>query len=100
MRIYIVILVTLVLGSCQFRKHGEYLDYVEDYANALLDEGRDTYGTENSPLIATTLIRQTLKLPEGDSLEALLSLERERALYRDEEVKRRYIESLRKAGIE
>ena len=77
MRIYIVILVTLVLGSCQFRKHSEYLDYVEDYANALLDEGRDTYGTENSPLIATTLIRQTLKLPEGDSLEALLSLERE-----------------------
>jgi hypothetical protein len=78
MRIYIIILLAaLVLGCCQFRKHSEYLDCVEDYANALLDKGRDTYGTENSPLIATTLIRETLKLPEGDSLEALLSLERE-----------------------
>jgi len=77
MRFYIVILATLVFSSCQTRKHGEYLNYVEDYANALLDEGRDTYGAENSPLIATTLIRETQTLPHGDSLEALLSLERE-----------------------
>ncbi len=76
MRFYIIILLTLVLGSCQFRKHSEYLDHVEDYANALLDEARDTYGTENSPLIASTLIRETMQLPEGDSLESLLSLER------------------------
>ncbi len=71
MRFYIIILITLVLGSCQFRKHSEYLDHVEDYANALLDEARDTYGRENSPLIATTLIRNNLSLPEGDSLESL-----------------------------
>lgn len=77
MRIYPVILAALVLASCQFRKHGEYLDHVENYANTLLDEGRDTYGTEHSPLIAATLIRETMELPEGDSLEALLSLERE-----------------------
>ncbi len=32
---------------------------------------------EESPLITTTLIRSTLSLPEGDSLEALLSLKRE-----------------------
>jgi hypothetical protein len=77
MRYYAVILMALVLGSCQLRKNSEYLDHVEDYANALLDEARDTYGTEQSPLIASTLIRESMSLPEGDSLESLLSLKRE-----------------------
>ena len=77
MRIYFVLLITLVLGSCHFRKNGEYLDLVENYANALLDEARDTYGNEHSPLFASTLIREDVSLPEGDSLESLLSLERE-----------------------
>jgi len=77
MRIYMVILSTLVLVSCQNVNHQEYLRHVENYATALLDEGRDIYGTEKSPLIATTLIRENLTLPKGDSLKALHSLERE-----------------------
>lgn len=77
MKYYVFVLITLMLGSCQIRKHDEYLIHVEEYANALLEHGRDTYGKEYSPLIATTLIRGTLSLPEGDSLEALLSLHRE-----------------------
>jgi hypothetical protein len=69
--------IALMLGSCQLQKHSEYLDQVEHYANALLDHARDIYGTENSPLIATTMMRGTMSLPEGDSLDALLSLKRE-----------------------
>jgi len=76
-RYKIVILLVIVLGSCQSVKHPEYLDHVEKYANALLEHARDTYGNKESPLIASTLIRETLTLPQGDSLEALLSLERE-----------------------
>ena len=77
MRVYILILIALILDSCQGVKHQEYLDHVENYANALLEQGRDRYGDEESPLIASTLVRETLTLPDGDSLEALLSLERE-----------------------
>jgi hypothetical protein len=77
MRLYIVLGIALVWGSCQIRKNREYLDHVEDYANALLDQGRDTYGTEQSPLIASSLIRETMSLPEGGSLASLLSLQRE-----------------------
>jgi hypothetical protein len=76
-RYKIVILLIIVLGSCQSVKNPEYLDHVETYANALLEHARDTYGYEKSPLIASTLIRETLSLPQGDSLEALHSLERE-----------------------
>ncbi len=77
MRFYVFIMITLMLSSCQNRKHAEYLVHVEDYANALLEFGRDTYGRENSPLIASTLLRESMSLPEGDSLESLLSLKRE-----------------------
>jgi hypothetical protein len=77
MRFYIYILVSIMLSSCQSGNSPEYLVCVEDYANALLDRGRDTYGREHSPLIASTLLRGTLSLPEGDSLHALLSLRRE-----------------------
>ena len=77
MRHYVPLLILWVMVSCQTVKYGEYLDHVEYYANAMLDHARDTYGTEHSPLFATTLIRETLSLPEGEALEALLSLERE-----------------------
>ncbi len=49
MKYYVFVLITLVLGSCQIRKHDEYLVHVEDYANALLENGRDTYGGRISP---------------------------------------------------
>jgi hypothetical protein len=77
MRIFMAIMIALVLGSCPSRSSREYLDPVEDYANALLERARDRYGTEHSPLIASTLIRETMSLPEGDSLASLLSLRRE-----------------------
>ena len=70
MRIKLVIPIVLILGSCQSVKHQEYLDYVENYATALLEHARDRYGDEESPLIASTLIRESLTLPDGDSLEA------------------------------
>ncbi len=41
---------------------GDELKIVRSYADALLEHGRDKYGTEHSPLIASALDRQTLSL--------------------------------------
>ncbi len=40
----------------------EFLPYVKNYADALIHHGRDTYGSENSPLFASALDRKTLQL--------------------------------------
>jgi len=40
----------------------DYLELVKAYADALLEHGRDTYGTVHSPLIASTLERHSLSL--------------------------------------
>jgi hypothetical protein len=49
---------------------------VRDYADALLQNARDDYGTQYSPLIASTLNRRTLKQPQGQELKRLLAMPR------------------------
>ena len=44
------------------KKQPDYLQIVRSYADALIENGRDTYGTEHSPLFASTLDRSTLSL--------------------------------------
>ncbi|MHC4664933.1 MAG: hypothetical protein ACYS9T_03115 [Planctomycetota bacterium] len=44
----------------------DYLKLVRSYADALLEHGRDTYGTVQSPLIASALDRKTLALVKGE----------------------------------
>lgn len=39
-----------------------FLKLVEDYANAMINQGRDNYGKEHSPLFASALNRKTMKL--------------------------------------
>ncbi len=39
-----------------------FLKIVEDYANAMIKQGRDHYGKEHSPLFASALNRETMKL--------------------------------------
>jgi len=43
-------------------KRPDYLRLVRNYADALIKNGRDTYGTQHSPLFASTLDRSTLSL--------------------------------------
>jgi len=47
------------------KKKLELLQLVKDYADAMLEEGRDTYGSEHSPLFASALNRQTMKIDAG-----------------------------------
>jgi len=49
----------------------DYLQLVKSYADTMLEEGRDTYGTQQSPLFATTLDRKRLKMFERTGLEQL-----------------------------
>ena len=58
-------------------KDRDYLEVVTAYADALLERGRDTYGSQKSPLVATTLDRTTLKLFEGGELERIGNIPRE-----------------------
>ena len=41
---------------------GDYLKIVRDYADTMLERGRDTYGLEHSPLFSVMLDRRTLSL--------------------------------------
>ena len=41
----------------------DYLAVVRAYADAMIDHGRDIYGTEQTPLFAATLDRATMRLP-------------------------------------
>lgn len=59
----------------------DFLSVVERYANAMIQEGRDNYGAEYSPLFASTLNRKTLKLPDkNDILEISGVRARDRSL--------------------
>ncbi|MBN1341833.1 MAG: hypothetical protein JXQ73_04095 [Phycisphaerae bacterium] len=54
----------------------DYLKVVRAYADAMLDRGRDSYGTTHSPLFASTMDRPSLTLPTGDRLKQLQGIER------------------------
>lgn len=49
----------------------DYLRIVKSYADTLLEKGRDRYGTEHSPLFATTLDRKKLEIFDEAGLERL-----------------------------
>ncbi|MFP4058019.1 MAG: hypothetical protein ACLF0G_14215 [Candidatus Brocadiia bacterium] len=58
------------------RDPGAYLATVRAYADALLEHGRDVYGSQHSPLFATTLDRQALRLFQGEALARIKSIPR------------------------
>lgn len=72
-------LLTILLASCSHKEiqNPEYLEIVQDFADTMLEFGRDHYGAEQSPLFATTLDRETKAIPEGPRREALYNLKRE-----------------------
>jgi hypothetical protein len=59
------------------RNRPEYLMVVKDYAETLIQKGRDRYGPQHSPLFATTLNPYTFRIFEGKQREEILNLKRE-----------------------
>ena len=45
----------------------DYLQVVRNYADAMIEHGRDRYGETHSPLFACTLNRQSLELLQGEA---------------------------------
>ena len=71
---FIFLLFVAIVGqSAAAEKQPDYLQIVKSYADALLEHGRDTYGTTHSPLIASALDRSKLSLmPEKpDRIEGI-----------------------------
>lgn len=54
-----------------------YLEIVKSYVKTMLEKGRDRYGAESSPLFASALDRETMRLPEGKRLEEIMNLSKE-----------------------
>jgi len=52
----------------------DYLKIVRDYADAMMEKGRDVYGAQHSPLFAEALDRRTGRLLEGDALQQVATL--------------------------
>jgi hypothetical protein len=49
----------------------DYRAVVVSYADGMLEHGRDTYGSQHSPLFAEALDRETMRMLEGERLEAV-----------------------------
>jgi len=49
----------------------DYLELAKAYADALIDHGRDTYGTVHSPLFAGTLDRKTMKIGRQPNIRGI-----------------------------
>ncbi len=57
--------------------NADYLQAVVDYAQMMLEHGRDTYGDVHTPLFAEELDRTTLRMLEGDALKTAAAIPRE-----------------------
>ncbi len=60
--IFLVMLIILIFTSVNASQHDEksLLNIVQGYANAMIENGRDTYGEEQSPLFAAALDRSNM----------------------------------------
>lgn len=67
--------VVLVASSgLSMARAADYLQRVRDYADAMLEQGRDMYGPQHSPLFAEALDRKTMQLLDGDALRQVAAL--------------------------
>jgi len=53
------------------KDYPDYLKIVIVYADAMVSEGRDYYGTENSPLFASALNRKTMKIGSKEDYKSI-----------------------------
>ena len=55
-------------GQDQVEKQRDYLAIVKAYADAMINDGRDTYGAKHSPLFASALNRRTMQIGGFDDI--------------------------------
>lgn len=72
--IYSVIVITnneLNAANLDRMDQPNYLTIVKAYANAMIEQGRDSYGTEYSPLFAAALDRETMKIASKEDFGSI-----------------------------
>ena len=75
----LLILSLLAVTSCSpsaVEETPDYLTRVKAYADAMIKEGRDTYGTEHSPLFAAALDRTTMRMGSFGKIDGVRSSDR------------------------
>ena len=73
----IMVLMINAFSLGQEKNHQDYLTIVKAYADVLIEEGRDEYGTRHSPLFASALDREKHRLLSGAKLMEVKNLKRE-----------------------
>jgi hypothetical protein len=58
-------------------ENNDYLKIVRDYADTMIEYGRDRYGEKHSPLFAAALDMEPLSLFEGEKLKEIANLQRD-----------------------
>lgn len=75
---------TTCAGNLSKRQRREcakrYLNMVRQYADAMIEHGRDIYGSVHSPLFASTLDRRTMRIPKKRPASIIGIREGDRAL--------------------
>lgn len=71
-----------LFGETGQKKNTDFLSFVTAYADAILDHGRDIYGEEHSPLFASALNRESLKLGQVEDFGEIQGVRvRDRSLF-------------------
>ena len=73
-----VVFVIAAAAAEQPRPKPDYLKIVRDYADAMITQGRDVYGQQQSPLFAEALDRRSMRMLEGDELKRVAGIPREK----------------------
>lgn len=74
----IALAVTSGVAAEEARPKSDYLEIVRDYADAMVGPGRGGAGSQRLPLFAEALDRRSMRPLEGDLLETVASIPRER----------------------
>ncbi len=69
----LIILTVLFVQPARLKSadKSDYLQYVQSYAIAMIEKGRDVYGAEHSPLFAAALDRSTMRIGEFPAIEGI-----------------------------
>ncbi|MFY0654514.1 MAG: hypothetical protein JXQ96_20930 [Cyclobacteriaceae bacterium] len=66
------IILILLLSACNSNNEKEdddsFLEVAQDFADSIIEHGRDEYGAKYSPMFASVLNRQTMKLEDPDNI--------------------------------
>ncbi len=77
LRAHVILFVLCSDSALRGAEAVDYLGIVRAYADAMISQGRDVYGSRQSPLFAEALDRGTMRMLEGEALKQVEAIPRE-----------------------